>query len=293
MQNGVMERNGIVMKRTTGASQNSKGFTLVELLVVVAIIALLVSILLPALGRAKEQVKLTLCTSNVRSIGVAWRMYAGENNAFPPMLSGSKTAGAYADALRMGETCTETDLGTGAQQNLCLLVNNGAAPWGIFLCPSTRHKEADRSHAGKKFGLGEGSTIYCDYAVQILDRDAGNLCSPKQMDSGIAIVGDQPPRYRVSNFNLMEKWSQNHPEYGESLLYAGGGAKFSKDMSADTDGRGRNRNTGGWGGNNVYTQDAWYDGDSREPALNYNRRLVGVPKSTKDSVLFAYGQSDD
>ena len=193
------------------------------------------------------------------------------------------------DSLRMGETCTEADLGTGAQQNLCLLVKSGVVTWGMFICPSTGNKPANRSDSGKTFGLGEGSDmIYCDYAVQIMDRNAGNLCPVKEMDGGIAIIGDQPQRYKTTNFNLMKRWSQNHPDDGESLLYAGGNVKFSRDKTSEDD-----INTGGWGGNNVYTQDAWYSGSSDAPALYYNRRLVGLPNSTKDSVLFAYGQSDD
>jgi prepilin-type N-terminal cleavage/methylation domain-containing protein len=53
-----------------------KGFTLIELLVVISIIALLLAILLPALGRAKEQAQKTRCLANLKQIGVAMHLYA-------------------------------------------------------------------------------------------------------------------------------------------------------------------------------------------------------------------------
>src|SRR6266704_3440829 len=55
------------------------GFTLVELLVVIGIFALLISILLPALGRANEQAKRIACASNVRQFCTSLLMYADEN----------------------------------------------------------------------------------------------------------------------------------------------------------------------------------------------------------------------
>lgn len=63
-----------------------KAFTLIELLVVVAIIALLVSILLPSLRTAREQARRTVCGSNLHYLGLALHLYAGssENSSYPP-----------------------------------------------------------------------------------------------------------------------------------------------------------------------------------------------------------------
>ncbi len=65
------------------------GFTLIELLVVVSIIALLVSILLPALNQAREQAKRAVDASNLHTIGISLHMYTGEYNGFfPPSYGG-------------------------------------------------------------------------------------------------------------------------------------------------------------------------------------------------------------
>ena len=62
-----------------------KGFTLIELLVVVAIIALLISILLPSLARARELTKRSVCMANLRGIGSGCVIYSNDNNEWFPM----------------------------------------------------------------------------------------------------------------------------------------------------------------------------------------------------------------
>lgn len=287
--------------------RKSKAFTLVELLVVIAIIALLVAILLPTLGRAKELARQAMCQANLNGIGKGFVLYANDSGDMMPLMPDVNQALALYDAnLALGQSCTalgkaatattpaQTGLGYGAQQNLSLLVQNNTVPWNMFLCPSSGKTVKNRD-GNSQFGFGEvvGSQrlTYIDYAVQIpYSHPVGNIPDNKcpfspNMDAAIVIMGDLPPNPATSGNPLLTFWSPNHPEDGESILFAGWNVRFCRDQA--TIANVLSKNTAGYGRNNIYTRDVW-NNTLDPPQLTGFGTTLGYPDSTKDSVLYAW-----
>ena len=83
--------------KAPAAAPRGRGFTLVELLVVIGIIGLLTALLIPALSGAKAKARSTDCIGHLRQIGLALSMYANDTHRYPPM--GDSSYQTWADKL--------------------------------------------------------------------------------------------------------------------------------------------------------------------------------------------------
>src|SRR6187431_2992756 len=80
-QNVVKIDKEVKMKRNI-----QRGFTLIKLLVVIAIIAILAAILFPVFAQAREKARQTTCTSNMKNLGLAIMMYVQDyDETYPPL----------------------------------------------------------------------------------------------------------------------------------------------------------------------------------------------------------------
>ncbi len=101
------------------------GFTLVELLVVIGIIALLIAILLPALQRARQQAASVNCMSNLRQIGIGVLAYTLENGQYLP--HGAANHGVHSWTAKIAPWTLSMPSSS----------YNGLKPYKVYACPTT------------------------------------------------------------------------------------------------------------------------------------------------------------
>ncbi len=139
-----------------------KAFTLVELLVVIGIIALLISILLPALSKAKESANAVACQSNLRQLMLAFIMFADDHKGYLPGGKHDIVPNPNPDPEKADWLLGPNGVNTSAADRQTYGVTRGTIyrylkNKKVYLCPSSGDVGV--------YNVGAGSNGYTDYSV--------------------------------------------------------------------------------------------------------------------------------
>jgi len=235
-----------------------KGFTLIELLVVVAIIALLISILLPSLSRAREITKRAVCASQLRGIGQGYKVYSNENFDWYPIAPYREApANATQDdtsvtfVTRMGrkfDTQVNSTNGYDAQRHpsrdFFLLIIDGTCTAKQFVCPSSGDQEDDmRNWSGATQIAAQPGTNRFDfkgypfvsYGCQL---PFGNRGKPNEnLDARMVIGADKGPYFEANSAVTDPKGCvpDKAKFTSDELLNINGKTKASDHLTLDND----------------------------------------------------------
>ncbi len=234
--------------------KKQSAFTLVELLLVIAIIAVLIALLIPALSGVREQANRIKCMANLRSIGQAMHLYANDNrNQYPRTIynDGSFPYSFYDEARPdpfSGPNLHVNDVTAG----MFLLVRYRMLKLENFLCPSS-NQELDRVFTAggqeipptqrsnfRKTHPGSGTLSYAfanQYPVTHYYRDSlRDFKHSPTAPAENAIAGDRNDgidRYRTTNpdaprEDIKAMNSRNHRSEGQNVLFNDGSVQWCK-----------------------------------------------------------------
>jgi prepilin-type processing-associated H-X9-DG protein len=189
--------------------RSKPAFTLVALLVIIAVLAILAALLLPALAGAHDRARRINCVNNLKQSGIAFRIWAGDNNDLYPMAVSTNKGGTM-----------EFDTGAGTFRHFQVMSNELNTP-KILICP------ADTRVAAADFASLENQNV--SYFVGL---EANDIYPQRLLDGDRNITGESDPENGILKLvpGQPVSWTQAiHVNKGNVGLADGSVQQFSND----------------------------------------------------------------
>ncbi len=223
---------------------SKKAFTLLELLVIIAILSLLMAVLLPALGSAREQGKSVMCLSNLKQLAIAAESYTSNNDGYYPIAYMYKMNGSVFISYAWDFT-TIRDSNAAEREVVPGLLWQGSTIEKVQQCPAFRgaHNWLDDPYTGYNYntsyiGHGSGETIVMPAkAIQVKRPGECALFGDGQYIAGANKFMRSPwPSEADAGWSGRSAGTQGYRHLGRTnVAYCDGSARPVRELYKETD----------------------------------------------------------